>query len=52
MEINRKKSKCKVANILHLASNDLASSGVGERRIRGEVGAEAPVDCIRERMPE
>ena len=25
---------------------------VGERRIRGEVGAEAAVDCIRVRMPE
>ena len=25
---------------------------VGERRIRGEVVAEAAVDCIRVRMPE
>ena len=25
---------------------------VGERRIRGEVAAEAAVDCIRVRMPE
>ena len=25
---------------------------VGERRIRGEVTAEAVVDCIRVRMPE
>ena len=30
----------------------LGSAVVGERRIRGEVGAEAPVDCIRVRMPE
>ena len=26
--------------------------GVGERRMRGEVVAEAAVDCIRVRMPE
>ena len=30
----------------------LASGGVGERRIRGEVRAEALVDFIRVRMPE
>ena len=28
------------------------AGGVGERRIRGEVRAEALVDCIRVRMPE
>ena len=31
---------------------DILMDMVGERRIRGEVVAEAAVDCIRVRMPE